>query len=473
LRGDCSIRIEGLGFTPEQIAACTARTGLLSIEIELATPGRCACATCQSGQGPGQNVLELDELIKLLDAARSEGAQRCILVDSEPESSPHLPALVDYLHQHQLQIELFTGGQGIMPESAAFLFQRGVSVVAQCDLDHPAIRFLREAGFKDRRLAIRVPVDQENLSKIPDWWRRVRGESMEPYVQIMTPADGGDRIAPNRARQLFEDLAAIDAREFARDWPAPPSLIGRSCKRHLFACHVTPCGTVYPCVGVTIPLGNVRGESLRDILNLSEVLEHVRDFHINVKEPCRTCSKSTDCYGCRGSAFQLTGDYLAGDQLCWKAEGVEIRSFPVSINGLVPHGPPIRIVDNILAIGERRNHAELVIRPDSPFLDESGTMDELAFIEMIAQAFAACHGFLLSAGGTPLHRGLLLGIKDLTITGRARAGDRLRVLVRKLTRFGDFGVVEGTITHEDGRVLAKGQIKVWQPGEEGAKAIFG
>ena len=44
--------------------------------------------------------------------------------------------------------------------------------------------------------------------------------------------------------------------------------------------------------------------------------------------------------------------------------------------------------------------------------------------------------------------------------------------IRKVTRFGDFGIVEGDIRHEDGRLIAKGTIKIWRPAEEIAKALL-
>jgi hypothetical protein len=44
-------------------------------------------------------------------------------------------------------------------------------------------------------------------------------------------------------------------------------------------------------------------------------------------------------------------------------------------------------------------------------------------------------------------------------------GDRLVINVKKVARFGDFGVVEGTIYRDDGTFLASGEIKVWRPNE--------
>jgi len=276
-------------------------------------------------------------------------------------------------------------------------------------------------------------------------------------------------VNPDRAKSLFEELGRLDLEEFGRTWEKPAALIGRSCNRHQFACHVTPCGTIFACVGVTIPLGNVRVEPLHEILELSEVLENLRAFGEKVKEPCRTCCKTTDCYGCRGSAYQLTGDYLAGDQMCWKAKGAAIETLPVRVVGLVPHGESMRMVDQLTKVGERNGQTTFLVRKECVMVDGSGRLDELAFIEMIAQSFAACHGFHLSLGER--NRGLLLGVKELVVSGEARVGDRLTVHLRKVTRFGAFGVVEGDIYREDGKLVATGQVKIWRPSDDVVAAM--
>jgi predicted hotdog family 3-hydroxylacyl-ACP dehydratase len=294
-------------------------------------------------------------------------------------------------------------------------------------------------------------------------------------LQIITPRSvpGGEPriIEPDRAKQLFEELGRIDREEFGKTWEMPPSLIGRSCKRHQFACHVTPCGTIFACVGVTIPLGNIRKEPLAEILNLSEVMENLRLFGQKVKEPCRTCCKTVDCYGCRGAAYQLTGDYLAGDQLCWKAKGVEIESLPIGMEKLIPHGKSVRMIDQLVQVGERFARTEFVVRKDSLLVDAQGRLDELAYIEMIAQSFAACHGFQLFGAERLAHQGLLLGARDFVISGEARVGDHLIIHVNKVTRFGDFGVVDGEVHHEDGRLIATGQIKIWRPSGESEQVM--
>jgi len=431
--------------------------------------------------------MSLEEIHELLDQANGQGARRCLLIDSEPVSHPQLPRIIDDIRSRGMQVELFTCGAAITAATAQFLREREVAVALKInslnhdlqnrlagdghDLDATlaAIESLKKAGYGGPAappLAIRIEVCDENFSEIPTLWRWVRHQRMEPYVQIITPRKNpGEQlkfVATDRAKQLFEQLGEIDASEFGRPWQTPPSLTGRSCHRHLFACHITPCGTIFACVGLTIPLGNIRTDRLKEILNRSEVLENIRSFGQKIKEPCQTCCKSTDCYGCRGAAYQLTGDYLAGDPLCWKADGVDIESLPFPVEKLIPHGKLIRVVDQLVQVNDRASRAEFTVPGDCGLADASGRLDELAYIEMIAQTFAATHGFHLSIEARKTHRGFLLGVKNLTISGHAAAGDHLTIDVRKITRFGAFGVVEGNVNHLDGRLIAAAEIKVWQ-----------
>ena len=60
----------------------------------------------------------------------------------------------------------------------------------------------------------------------------------------------------------------------------------------------------------------------------------------------------------------------------------------------------------------------------------------------------------------PPEKGFLLGCKNLKVTGKAFAGDTLKVSVYKVAKYAEFGILEGTITKGD-EVLAKGEFKIW------------
>ncbi|MHC4695171.1 MAG: SPASM domain-containing protein [Planctomycetota bacterium] len=250
------------------------------------------------------------------------------------------------------------------------------------------------------------------------------------------------------------------------------SSTGQGCMRHLYSCVVSMQGRVYPCVGVLLPLGNVHDESLRDILRQSEVIENLANHRKLIKGPCRDCPDARDCYGCRGAAFIATGDYLAPDPTCPRVQGVPIDSLPLAVTPLIPHGATIRMVDRLTQVGERQATAEFLVPGTCPFVDTDGRLDATAYVELIVQTLAACHGFHLPSEEQNPHHGLLLGVNNLQITGESRVGDHLKIHVRKTTRFGGFGVVEGVVYHRDGREVARGESKVWQASTDSV-GVFG
>jgi radical SAM protein with 4Fe4S-binding SPASM domain len=65
-------------------------------------------------------------------------------------------------------------------------------------------------------------------------------------------------------------------------------------------------------------VGNIREHKLADIIKGSEVINNLKNYRQMIKGECRDCDKAEECYGCRGAAFQLTGDYLASDPTCWR-----------------------------------------------------------------------------------------------------------------------------------------------------------
>ena len=217
-----------------------------------------------------------------------------------------------------------------------------------------------------------------------------------------------------------------------------------------------------PCVGVTIPVGSIREQKLKDIIKDSEVIQDLRNYHETIKGPCRECEKSSECYGCRGAAYQLTGDYLASDPMCWKNAGKqdEITCLPIAVEELIPQKSPMRIIDKLVKVGERSADITVKLSKDMPFIDETGFLDETAYLEMIAQAAAALNGFKYMDTSKPTPEGFLLGAKKLEILGSAHVGNTLKISVYKYAKYGGFGIIKGTVSR-DNHVLAKGEVKIW------------
>jgi radical SAM protein with 4Fe4S-binding SPASM domain len=234
------------------------------------------------------------------------------------------------------------------------------------------------------------------------------------------------------------------------------------CLRHQFSCVLTSYGYLLPCPGLEIPIGNVRNQKLGDIIKESEILSDLKDYKNRIKGPCRYCENIAICCGCRGRAYIGTGDYLSSDIFCLKNKNIGYKApkLPLQADGMIPHKPPMRIINTLDALAERSALCSALIKKEMPFIEEDGSIDNVAYLEMIAQSIAALNGFRsINESGSSIE-GYLLGAKNLAIFGEAGEGDRLSIMVFKYARYGGFGIVRGVVS-KNNEIIAKGEIKVW------------
>jgi len=62
-------------------------------------------------------------------------------------------------------------------------------------------------------------------------------------------------------------------------------------------------------------LGNIRDVNLVKLWQEHETLLTLRSK--KVKGKCSDCEYREECLGCRGRAYELTGDFMAEDPGCW------------------------------------------------------------------------------------------------------------------------------------------------------------
>jgi radical SAM protein with 4Fe4S-binding SPASM domain len=265
--------------------------------------------------------------------------------------------------------------------------------------------------------------------------------------------------------EVLKSIAAAGLQiEFFKRDPVKIDFQRRVCFRHQYSCALTLDGNVFACPGINIPLGNIKEAPLKEIIGLSEILEELRGFLKSIKSPCRLCGIFGKCYGCRGAAYQETGDYLAADHGCPRnADKLsQIIKLPMDIERLklVPHRRPMLLVDSLDGVGERSAKVRVEIKPDNLFLDAKGVLDEVVYMEMMAQAAAALNGFNQLGVSESVLKGFLLGVKNMVVYTSACAGDVLDISVFKYGRFEEFGILRCKINRGQD-VLAEGEIKIW------------
>lgn len=348
------MQLYNLEFTEDEIRAAAAADRLLSMEIEFSRECNFRCAYCYlEDRTAAAGEMSRQEIKEVILQAKELGARKIIILGGEPSIYPHLVEMLRFLGGLGLEIELFTNGSGITDELAGVLAEERVRVVVKMNSrdaaiqDHlagkqgafaiidQALERLRRAGYPSEELflAASTVICRQNLAELVELWQWLRSQRIEPYFEILTPQANALKntwlnVEAAELRELFTRLAALDRERFGREWEPQPPLVGNRCMRHQVSCMVTAQGEVMPCVGVTIPLGNIRHRRLADILNNSEVVRNLKNYKEMIKGPCRSCKKSEECYGCRGAAYQMTGDYLASDPTCWR------NTVPGSASGL-------------------------------------------------------------------------------------------------------------------------------------------
>ena len=485
----CQSRIYGSEFSREEIDEAVRNGRLLSMEIEFNQLCNFRCIYCYAAaNGKRPDELGREEFKAVIGDARELGARKIIILGGEPMLYPHLMEMIGFIRGLGMEVELFTNGTAMTLEAARALYAAGVRVVLKMNTFDESLQDtlsgrkgahrqiqeafanLKAAGYPSEECPMGVSsiICQQNIDELPQLWEWLRDQNILPYFEMITPQGGAQKhnmldIDPRTAEEFFHRIAEIDRVKYNHHWDPKPPLVGGECLRHHFSCIVTSEGNVMPCVGVTIPLGNVREHRLADILHDSEVMQDLKDYRGMIKGPCGDCHKLEECYGCRGTAYQMTGDYLASDPTCWKnlERRDDIMFLPVDAAHVVPHRPPMLLVDRLLEVRERASLSEMTVRAEMPFVDAQGQLEPAAYPEILSQAIAAQEGFRRLGSDSPFLEGFLLGVKNLQILGTAEVGDNLLVAVHKAVKYGDFGIIHGEVRKGD-EVIVRGEIKVWQ-----------
>lgn len=129
---------------------------------------------------------------------------------------------------------------------------------------------------------------------------------------------------------------------------------------------------------------------------------------------------------------------------------------------LVPHRPPMLLLDRVLSYDGERVVCETVLEAGSPFV-EQGRVPAVVGIEYMAQAIAAGAGLSArDSGETTARMGFLLGCRDLAIAVDSfQVGDRLTVEARRTWGEKELGSFACQVRRGD-EILVEGALTVYQ-----------
>ncbi|HJO93642.1 MAG TPA: radical SAM protein [Victivallales bacterium] len=475
-------------FSREEIDIAARSNKLLTLELELSLKCNFHCPYCYVPDKQAlKNELTFSEICDVISQAKALGAEKIILLGGEPTLHPNFFKVIEFINSNGMKAEIFTNGSKITQKFADKLYRNNVRTVIKLNSFKPeimelltgrpdsyklamlALKNLRNAGYPDNKhfLAVSTVICKQNIEEITELWTWLRNQNIEPYFEIITPQGNAKEnqwleVTPEQTEKVFNEIAKIDSGQFNKKWKIQPPLVGSNCLRLLYSCLIDNKGFVKPCVGISESAGNIRENSLSNIIKSSEIIQYLRDYRKRIKGPCSKCDKAEECYGCRGAAFQQTGDPLASDPLCWKNQNKldQIYSLPYPVKKIIPQTLSMQMIDYITRIGDKTVETEMTVRADNPFLEKNKFLSEYVYAEIIAQTVASANGFYALGHGIKQGIGYVIGIKKMKIFAHAKVGDKLIIKMYKTTKFGHYGVVRGTV-YLGSKILAQGELKLF------------
>lgn len=136
---------------------------------------------------------------------------------------------------------------------------------------------------------------------------------------------------------------------------------------------------------------------------------------------------------------------------------------------LVPHRPPMLLVDELVSHEGRKVVCRAHVRSDHPFLRD-GKVPVLVAVELFAQSAAALVGLLAARGGASMTQGALLGSREVRFfTDALRVGDTVDIHCAEAWTIGPAAQIECAL-YRDGARIAEGSINVMAGEPQGAAA---
>ncbi len=142
------------------------------------------------------------------------------------------------------------------------------------------------------------------------------------------------------------------------------------------------------------------------------------------------------------------------------------------LEAILPHRPPMILLDRVEEAGENHLVCSVTLRHDSPFV-EGGAASPVVATEYMAQCVAAHSGLKAKRRGDPVRIGYLLGARSMELAADSfEVGETLRVEARHVWGDDALGQYDCTVHRGELRVAAA-VLNVFQGDVDGMNAADG
>ncbi|MEM3737222.1 MAG: radical SAM protein [Candidatus Bathyarchaeia archaeon] len=327
---------------------------------------KCKHCYSEAAEESAPDELTTDEAKRLLDHIANWGAKLLIIDGGEPLCRDDFYQLARHASAKGLRVVVGSNGTLIDGSVATKMREAGVQAVA---ISVDGAQAETHDGFRGEEGAYAKAIEGIRACKdagLPFQLNTViRRRTITELPQILqlavesgaNAAEFFDLVQVSRVkRECAEEVLSVGEREKVMEWLAeaqaecpiiirvpacpmyplilkekkiqprhfPNNLLhripyyNRGCAAGMPEGYVTilPNGDVIPCMLLQVKIGNVRKGNIVDIWERSPILTMLRSRDL-LKGECGECANRDICAGCRGRAYECTGNMLASDPGCW------------------------------------------------------------------------------------------------------------------------------------------------------------
>ena len=343
------------------------------VSYSITTKCNLKCKHCysESIDEPAPDELSTEEAFSLMDDLSKWGIGLLVIDGGEPLCRGDLLDIVRYASSKGIRTTIGSNGTLIDEVMARKMLDAGVKAVAISVDGATAQTHDLFRGISDVFEQTLRGIEACRNAGVPFQFNTViRKETLPQLEEILYMAVGYganaaeffDLVTAGRAKEeCREEVLSLDERKRAMEWlaqaqedcpivirvpacPMYPLLLqqkhikprhfpaemlqripyyGRGCAAGMPMGYVMvqSNGDVNPCMLLQVKLGNIREQGLISIWETSPALAQLRQREL-LQGECGECSYRGTCSGCRGRAYEETGDMMAADSGCWLAPEV-------------------------------------------------------------------------------------------------------------------------------------------------------
>lgn len=290
--------------------------------------------------------LQIDDYKRIIDELYEEGLVRVCLSGGDPFSKDIVWEIIDYLFQKEIAIEIYTNGQRLNNYvdklASYFPCAVGVSIYSSVPEKHDAITRIPGSFNKSIRtieqlyehaipIEIKCCIMQTNLKTyigVADIAAKYNA-TLQIESAIFDSADGDKcvsnflRLNPKQMELVLRDKnnPLYIGPELDNYGARKLDMEDNGCKAGFKAFCITPDGNLTPCCSFYASLGNLKEQSLNDILANSPFLNWWNILTLNQYEECGKHEYCDYCKLCPGLNYNEHGTPIkAGENNCYIAK---------------------------------------------------------------------------------------------------------------------------------------------------------